>query len=172
MSSRPLARPSRILDVVSAPDVHAALVRRLDFLHAAFLEKSDGMEDVQFVRAGASCNHANWLIGHHLWEKDVLLVEWPDGRPSRSADLDAIYGFGSRPGEPGSVPDCAELRRRIAASHDAMLAGLTPANLTQPCRAAPPVFPTRLDCALHFVHDASYHLGQLDHVRKLVRPAP
>ncbi len=152
---------------MSMTPVHAVLVRRLDFLHEAFIAASDGLASVQFRQVGARCNHANWLIGHHLWEKDVLLVEWPSGRTSRPAHYDELYGFGSKPEAAARYPDCDELRRRIAESHAQIVAGLTPERLTQPCAAAPPMFPTLMDCALHFIHDASYHMGQLDYVRKL-----
>ncbi len=149
-------------------DTHAVVIRRLQFLHDAFMEASAGLQAVQFVQVGPLCNHANWIVGHHLWEKDVLLVEWPIGKTFRPREFDALYGFGSKPEAPGAYPDCDALRRHIADAHEAALAGLTADTLTQPPAAAPPVFPTRLDCALHFIHDASYHLGQLNYVRKLV----
>jgi len=152
-------------------DVRAILVRRLDLLHQGFLEASAGLSTVQFERVGPRLNHANWLVGHHFWEKDVLLVEWPTGETLRPAGFADLYGFGSVPLEAGKCPDIEEIRAGIAASHAPMLAGLTPDNLLDPCPGAPEFFPTRLDMALHFIQDASYHLGQLDYVRKLLEIA-
>ncbi|MHC4473376.1 MAG: hypothetical protein ACYS99_20715, partial [Planctomycetota bacterium] len=126
---------------MSVADVHAILVRRLDFLHQTFLEASADLAAVQFERVGQRCNHENWLVGHPLWEKDVLLVEWPTGDVLRPDGLTQLYGFGSIPQDAGACPDIEELRGTIADLHAPMLARLGPDSLTQSCVGAPEVFP-------------------------------
>jgi hypothetical protein len=153
---------------MSIGNVHTILIRRLDFLHQIFLDVTADLAEMQYERVSPRCNHANWLVGHHLWEKDVLLVEWPTGEVLRPDGFTELYGFGSVPQEAGACPDIEELRSAIADLHAPMLAHLTPDSLTEPCVGAPEIFPTRLDTALHFIQDASYHLGQLRYLLKLL----
>ena len=147
-------------------DFHAVLVARLDFLHALFMEVTAGLQKTQFEPIVPGANHPNWLIGHHLWEKDVLLAEWPSGTILRPTEFDELYTFGSTPQPTDRYPDCDELRRITNSLHPKTTALLLPDTLTLPAAGAPEDLPTPLDCALHFIHDASYHLGQLSLLRR------
>ena len=116
--------PREIVEGVVDRDV-PTLVRRLDVLHRGFLEASAGLRDVQFRRVAERSNHANWLVGHHLWEKDVLLAEWSVGEVLRPDGLTELYGFGSTPARAGGCPDIEVLRTTIDELHAPKKAGLS-----------------------------------------------
>lgn len=134
------------------------LIRLLDRSHSLLMKDVDGIgHDQALSTLFEGGNHLNWLVGHIVGSRDVML-ETLGAERVRSKEEDAASGMGSKPAGPHDARPFAEQVADLVASHERLRAALE--AVTDEGLAAPLKEGTVEDRLLFFLWHEAYHTGQ------------
>ncbi|HJQ38892.1 MAG TPA: DinB family protein [Thermoanaerobaculia bacterium] len=132
----------------------------------------DGItHEESLVRAVETGNHINWLVGHVVATRNLLLPSLHQ-HPVWGDDTQALYRRGSSGAIPASYLPFDEVVRAFRETHERILAGvasLSDEELAAPAPFSPGGGPETLGTLLmkSTVHEG-YHLGQTAILRRVV----